>query len=173
MIANDTVIDIGTKKMAYSIFCPSSHLMLSSPACPVCGWQNKADGEMGEAAWTPRQYPEGFGVSKPDTFIRPAVFNGVAAFPLRNHEIIGIETGTGKERWRLQLGFEQVIKQVVTDQDRFLISISDGRPFGTAGQSRLSSIDAETGEITELWNDADFADGRRIWWTYYWFNHLL
>lgn len=153
MMITDNTLEAAPHNRVYTIFCPSSHLMLSSPSCPVCGWQSTEPGEFGDSLWAPVQLNTGIGKSKPDSFIKPAVKDGVAVFPLKNHEIAGMNTSDGTECWRINIGNGLVTNQVIADENNFLISISDERPFGTAGQAKLASIDIKTGTLTTLWQD--------------------
>ena len=137
--------------MTPTIFCPSSHIILSAARCPVCGWQRPSSGGVGQLAWQPVQLRSGLGGPGRHVFAQPASAQGVAAFPLNNHEITGLNTSDGKERWHISLPEGLVTRALVADGKRLLLTLSDERQIGVAGPGQLASLDPLTGRLTTLW----------------------
>ncbi len=137
--------------MSTTIFCPSSHLMLNASRCPKCGWERPASGKIGQVAWGPIRLGIELGGPGRHVFARPAVLAGIAAFPLSNHQIVGLGVTDGRERWRISLPEGMAARSLFEHGGRFLISLSDERPIGQAGNGQLVSLDPATGRMDTLW----------------------
>ena len=140
--------------MNFAIFCPSSHLILSAPGCPKCGWKRPPAVKICVPAWESVQLKAGLGGPGRQVFAYPAVCGGVLACPLKNGQIVGVDVRSGKELWRIILDEGQVTRQLLTDGERFLFSTTDERPIGQTGLAQLASMEAVSGKRTTLWQDS-------------------
>jgi len=140
--------------MQQPIFCPSLHLVLGSPKCSICGWEYQQKPGKGMSAWSSIQLDAGLSNPKKDAITHPVANNGVLAIPLSNQQIVGLDTQTGQKRWSVTLSEGQSAYQIVTDGERFLLSINDDRPIGLAGKANLTAIDRETGQKSIIWEDS-------------------
>ncbi|MGC1379329.1 MAG: PQQ-binding-like beta-propeller repeat protein [Anaerolineales bacterium] len=134
-----------------TIFCPSSHLILSAARCAQCGWQRPPLGRIGEPAWQPVLLKAGLGGPGSHVFAGPAAAQGVLALPMNNREIIGLDLPDGKERWRAPLGEGLVTRQLVGDGDSILLALSDERSLESAGPGQLARLDPLSGKLSSLW----------------------
>ena len=144
--------------MPLTIFCPASHLILDAARCAQCGWERPAPGEIGQPAWGPVSLGVELGGPGRHVFAQPAVLGGIAAFPLGNHEIVGLGLTDGKERWRTSPPEGLMTRNLVVNRGTFLASLSDDRPIGLAGSGQLVSLDPVSGHVLPLWQ----ADGHQL-----------
>jgi outer membrane protein assembly factor BamB len=152
--------------MTSSIFCPQNHLILAAQRCVHCGWERPIPGDIGETIWGPTPLNAGLGGPGRSVFAAPAVAQEVAAFPLRDGELVGVDLATGETRWRFALDAGRMTRSLVPDppsaqrkgQARFLAAISDERSLDQAGNGRLVAIYPNSGKMTSLWE----ADSHQI-----------
>ena len=137
--------------MTLSIFCPNNHLILDAPRCPKCGWERPAPTDIGQPLWEPLALGVGLGGPGRHVFARPGAAQGMAVFPSRDREIIGIDISTGKVSWRKRLESGRNTRAVLSGQNRLLTAISDERSLGKSEHGYLAAIDPVSGNMTTLW----------------------
>jgi len=139
-----------------TIFCPSNHLMFDQPCCPVCGWQRPPETIQGSLLWDPVIFPCGIGGPAPDSFSMPAVACGVAVFPLRSGELVGISQKDGRVLWQTKAAPELFPRQLHVNENRILAVIADNRPMDQAENGFIARIDPQTGKMEKMWEGYGF-----------------
>jgi outer membrane protein assembly factor BamB len=134
-----------------TIFCPSSHLILSAARCPVCGWVRPPEKELGQPVWGPIALGAGMGGPGRGVYSQPAAARNVVVFPLRTGELAGLNIADGVLRWREPLPPLQMARSLSTDGERLLLSISDEHPLEQAQPGLLAELNPLTGRLAPLW----------------------
>ena len=137
--------------MTFTIFCPSSHLVLSAPQCPVCGWKRPVSGALGEPAWPPFSLKAELGGPGRHVYARLSAAQGVAVLPLQRGVLAGIALADGRELWRTALAQGLCTRAVFIHGSRLLVALSDERPFTEAELGQLAAIEPASGKLTTLW----------------------
>lgn len=133
--------------MNNQIFCPSNHLILDQPRCPICGWQRPPVTTLGSLLWPPVVFPSGIGGPAQESFFTPGIANGVGVFPLRSSELVGIAQNDGRILWRTEPSPEQFPRQFVNWSGKLLTVVPDDRSLEEAENGKLVQIDPQTGAM--------------------------
>lgn len=137
--------------MNKTIFCPSNHLILNQPACPVCGWKRPPHIPQGGLLWSPKYFPAGIGGPSQDSFSRPGVVSGAAVFAIRSGELVGISQADGAILWKSKPAPDLFPRQLYPDGDAVIGVISDNRTLDAAGNGFIVRINLETGAQEKVW----------------------
>ncbi len=137
--------------MPLPIFCTHDHLVLDAPICPECGWKRPRSATGGTLAWGPAALGAGLGGPGRGVLAAPAASQGVVVFPLKNGELVGLDTASGSQRWRRPLDLSAQGCSLAADGRRLLASLSDMRELQTAGNGRLAAVNPLDGELETLW----------------------
>lgn len=142
--------------MNNQIFCPCNHLILDQPSCPICGWQRPPDVNQGSLLWEPVSFPVGIGGPAQESFTRPGVVNGIAVFPLRSGELVGINQKDGRILWRSEPTPDLYPRHLHVDGSNLLAVIADNRSLEKAGNGFIAHIDPQTGRTEKIWEGYGF-----------------
>jgi outer membrane protein assembly factor BamB len=142
----------GNKTVTLTIFCPSSHLILDAPVCPVCGWKRPETGALGETAWEhPLELGAELGGPGRHVFARLAAARGLAVLPLQGGSLVGISLADGQAAWRTPLEAGLRTRLVLAYGNRLLAPLSDERQFTEAEHGRLAAVSPDSGKLATLW----------------------
>lgn len=142
--------------MNKSIFCPSNHLILDLPSCPICGWQRPPETKQGALLWKPVRLNAGIGGPAQESFSRPGVANGVAVYPLRSGELVGISQKDGRILWQSQAAPELYPRHLHSDGSGLIGVVADNRSLEKAENGYIVQIDPQTGKTERTWEGYGF-----------------
>ena len=134
-----------------SLFCPNNHLILDAPRCKECNWERPITGDIGESAWEPVALGAGLGGPGRGVYSRPGASGGVAVFPSREGQLLGVDLSSGDVSWHVPLESGLMTRSLVSYGGKLLASISDERQLGQAGRASLVSVDPASGSIKGVW----------------------
>lgn len=142
--------------MTSIIFCPSDHFMLNQPVCPVCGWSPPPPLPQGSLLWDPLEFSCGIGGPSLESYVRPGIQDGVAVYPLRSGEYVGIRKSDGHTLWRSDPSPEFYPRAFHPDGKHLLAVVPDNRPLDLAGNGFLARLSPKTGQLEKAWESYGF-----------------
>ncbi|MHC1783629.1 MAG: PQQ-binding-like beta-propeller repeat protein [Anaerolineaceae bacterium] len=105
----------------------------------------------GALLWDPIHFLCGIGGAAQESFSRPGIVAGVAVFPLRSGELVGINQNDGSILWQSDPIPEMYPRQLYPDGDSLLGVTADNRSLDVAGNGTITRIDARTGLTEKVW----------------------
>lgn len=142
--------------MNLQIFCPSDHFMLNQPVCPQCGWAPPPPLPQGSLLWQPVGFSCGIGGPSLDSYVRPGILDGVAVYPLRSGEMVGISQADGGIAWRTEPSPELYPRALLPDGGYLLAVLPDNRPLDRSGNGFLARVLPKSGQVEKLWESYGF-----------------
>ena len=134
------------------IFCPNNHLMLSSQACPKCGWRRPVEGAVGTLFWAPIEFNTPIGGVSRSSLTSFVSHDGILVVSTQNNELAGISLEKGNILWRRALPKAQRATSMKLHNDEIYVIVQDTHSLieGIKG-GYIGRLNIGDGELTTIW----------------------